>query len=773
MKKKNKMNKQKSLQENKVSPKKSFKFQLSFKQALLFITLIVAFFYGDILIGKNWFWDDVLNQEYPNRIFMHNAFHNFEFPHWNPYSYGGIPFFASMQPGVLYLPNFLTSLLPVPHHFFWPIIHYVIIIHLIIAGIGMLKLLEGLNYKREISLMGSIVFMLSSFFVLHVHHCMMLNILVWLPWIVHFLLKTESNSSLTDAILAGLFLGLSGLAGHPQITFYEYIFLSCFILYLFLQSSHKSIKLFTLLAIPLLTSVLILLVQYLPAIELSNESVRTNWSYEEISACSISFRQLIQFYIPKFFGSNTHSNYGLNFCLNDVNGSGYWSFWETTFYFTIVIFILGTAQFSQLKKNRFVLFCLIWFFFSLSIALGDQFFLYKILYHTIPGFNKFRNPARILFTWNLLYPILATMTLKDLIQSQKTKQTDLFIKILIGFGFIISFLVLTDLHLLIWPELKHGKYYNYAKLQTFIMFSLLSVFSIVYFLFKKKKINNHLFLILLTLIAVVDIFLFGFRLHKQQEGAIKYHSKHQEIIDFLKKESEKDIFRTNTRDLQEPRIHLMHLTTGMIEEIALLSGINPLNLKRKLPPTSEEKMLDLLNVRFKIKSDRERGVPTGIVYHGNRMGAFKMFYQYKVFDSDSLMEKYMLSKQFDHLNEVLLEKQPSLEILPTSQAVQDSIEVIDYSSNSIKLKVSTEKNGILWLSEIFYPAWKAKVDGKRQEILRADYVFRAIEIPVGEHTVEIYFDSKWFRIGAAISSVTLISSLIILVWFMLKNKKKS
>ena len=71
---------------------------------------------------------------------------------------------------------------------------------------------------------------------------------------------------------------------------------------------------------------------------------------------------------------------------------------------------------------------------------------------------------------------------------------------------------------------------------------------------------------------------------------------------------------------------------------------------------------------------------------------------------------------------------------------------------------------LLFLSDNFYPGWKAKVDGVGTEILRADYTFRAVPLIPGEHEVVFYFDSDTFKIGVLISLIGVISLSLILLF---------
>ena len=64
---------------------------------------------------------------------------------------------------------------------------------------------------------------------------------------------------------------------------------------------------------------------------------------------------------------------------------------------------------------------------------------------------------------------------------------------------------------------------------------------------------------------------------------------------------------------------------------------------------------------------------------------------------------------------------------------------------------------MLVLSEVYYPAWKAYVDGERVQIYRADHLLRAIPVPNGEHTVELRYESWSLRVGVAVSLIAYVA----------------
>ena len=79
---------------------------------------------------------------------------------------------------------------------------------------------------------------------------------------------------------------------------------------------------------------------------------------------------------------------------------------------------------------------------------------------------------------------------------------------------------------------------------------------------------------------------------------------------------------------------------------------------------------------------------------------------------------------------------------------------MQYGLNAVELAVRAPVGGCLVLSDVYYPGWRAAVDGAPAEVLRADYAFRAVMVPPGEHTVTMTFAPATWRVGLAVSAVT-------------------
>ncbi len=83
------------------------------------------------------------------------------------------------------------------------------------------------------------------------------------------------------------------------------------------------------------------------------------------------------------------------------------------------------------------------------------------------------------------------------------------------------------------------------------------------------------------------------------------------------------------------------------------------------------------------------------------------------------------------------------------------IQLMVHDANYAKFATSNPENGLAVFSEIYYPyGWNAYINGKKTDILRANYVLRALEIPAGEHTVEFKFEPQVVKTGSTIALVS-------------------
>lgn len=110
--------------------------------------------------------------------------------------------------------------------------------------------------------------------------------------------------------------------------------------------------------------------------------------------------------------------------------------------------------------------------------------------------------------------------------------------------------------------------------------------------------------------------------------------------------------------------------------------------------------------------------------------------------------------------------------VPAATDSTGSIRLTSYQPNELKYTVQSGKGGVAVFSEIYYPGWKATIDGKEVQIGRADYILRAINIPAGKHELIMTFNPDSLHETETIAYIAMgILTLVLLAELFLAVKK--
>ena len=84
--------------------------------------------------------------------------------------------------------------------------------------------------------------------------------------------------------------------------------------------------------------------------------------------------------------------------------------------------------------------------------------------------------------------------------------------------------------------------------------------------------------------------------------------------------------------------------------------------------------------------------------------------------------------------------------------------------NEIQLEVASNKPALLFIGQTYYPGWQAKVNGRAERVLRANYLFQAILVPEGHSDVTLKFTAPpSLKLGAFLSIIGVIVVLMALI----------
>ncbi|MDP2663867.1 MAG: YfhO family protein, partial [bacterium] len=112
-------------------------------------------------------------------------------------------------------------------------------------------------------------------------------------------------------------------------------------------------------------------------------------------------------------------------------------------------------------------------------------------------------------------------------------------------------------------------------------------------------------------------------------------------------------------------------------------------------------------------------------------------------------------------------------------ALASTVQFEKYGDQEVVIKVESSADGFLFLSDTYFPGWKAYLlegeegSGKKEEIkiYRANYAFRAVEVPKGQHKVVFRFEPTSFWWGIRISLISGILTILGILVLLLKELK--
>ena len=93
----------------------------------------------------------------------------------------------------------------------------------------------------------------------------------------------------------------------------------------------------------------------------------------------------------------------------------------------------------------------------------------------------------------------------------------------------------------------------------------------------------------------------------------------------------------------------------------------------------------------------------------------------------------------DPTRTVLLEKAPRAAPLTMFEAA-GTARLVRYANTEVVVEVDSPSGGVLVLNDVWHPWWRATIDGAETEILRANVLFRAVQVPPGKFTVRFTFE---------------------------------
>jgi hypothetical protein len=705
------------------------------------------------------------------------------FPFWIPYVFAGMPFFADLQIAVLYPFNLLQVFFVEGHRLSPLVIQFTIIFHFLICSVSSFYVGKHFKLSNLSSVLFSILFTYSSYMIIHIIHMALIEAVAWLPLTFLLCLKFIDKEKYIYIWSAGIIMALCTLCGYPQVTFFNYFFISLYILLILIKKirvkEYNSAKNLVLgFVIFLIVSLGLSAIQLLPSSEFVAMSNRAFVDYNFAKQGSLQPLDLVTFFVPKVFGVWNWNETSTDLKWWTKHQEGAWAFSFANVYISalVVVMLIPSLIFIFRKKvNKLLINYLIGIsVFCILFAFGGFFFFHKLLFDTLPVFNRFRNPSHVLYLFTFSVSLIIAFgidgAIKDKINFIKVFSKKYFIAFLavflLGFVLVMSGFFNST-------EMSHSEQIiSWVKKQYNTFFVLIIVFSTLFYLFLNEKIKLKSFTIFVILILCVDVYINWFDHNNGTRNPEKAYNQYPQIEEKLKEELKTEYFRVNMR---EGSAMLFQRNQGEIDRIPFIEGYNALILQRYVPynkpDSGSTQTHDIMNIKYKLNPKTMQ-----LYLNQGYLPRIKMFYDIKVCEKDEDLKKYMESREFDYRKTLALEKQPqniNLPVVKDSLNIpKDNVKITDYNLNNIVVDADNQENGFLFFSEIYYPAWKAFIDGKETEIYRTDYCMRSIYLEKGKHKVELKYQSETFAQGLKITLSSLLLFIVSVVFLSFKSFKK-
>ncbi len=489
--------------------------------------------------------------------------------------------------------------------------------------------------------------------------------------------------------------------------------------------------------------------------------------------------------------------------------------------FVLALFILGLF----LVKGPIKWALLAGTIFSILLSWGKNFMpLTDFFIDYVPLYNKFRAVSSILVVAEFCIPLLAALTVKEIIEKPEVLKNNikyLYISLGLTGGFALLFAIAPQLFFSSFISMSEMQAFSQAlpseHIQPFIAnltemrvsifradawrsFFIVAIGGVLVWLFLQDKLKSLWVVAAIMLLCLVDMW--------------DVNKRYLNNDDFVYKSNQQQMFAMTSTDqyiLQDTTKYyrVLNLATSTFND-----GITPyhhkviggyhaaklrryqdlidvhlsnevINIHQSVISTQGDldsanadqfKVLNMLNSKWLILPAQDGStIPVENPYAmGNSWFVDEVYFtdnaddEIDALSSTDLHRVAIVDRKFES---VLNNFKPGFR--PTVADSASTIVLTDYDSDFLTYAVDAKKDEMAVFSEVYYPkGWRITIDGEPVEMLRANYTLRSLPIPEGRHTVEFRFDPQSIKVTDGIAYIALIIILLTVAYVITKTLRK-
>ena len=679
---------------------------------VLFLLLIIGFWQvSTFTFSLHW---DMLDAHLPWLYYLSECFKINEFHFWNPYQQLGYPFYADLQTTPYYPPALILAKL-IGFNIY--LLHVYFLAHLLVAGVGMLRLSKALKLPNESAFIAAIGYMLGGIFVFHAQHLLILTSAAFLPWVFEHFIAIKEKPTLVSSLSFSVVLYLFLSGGYPFISVIcFYILLVLFIgfaihdfradkrkqfLQFLLYIGITSVVLF-LLSLPLLFAVK----EVMPFVARGN-GINLDFALDG----SYTLRSLYYFLIPLSFVKE-------------------FDFFEThppmtSIYFGIILFCFFLFYLTKrLKKEDKIILAI--GIICLLISFGNELPFRSWLFNYVPLMNYFRFPALFRIFSVIVFIILASKGVVLFFNDEFEKNRQRILGMLsVVFVYLLThfFIAIIDFDSSIFNHLssikeftKSTSFNEHVVINVSIQILLLIGFVFSVYFFKKSVAKNLAqFLIVIDMVISAQITINYMAVDPQMSPKNIYSIIENMPPSFMPPK------RQNMFEAYDERIEN---APGLWRNVSIFTKEPSRDAFSSFWLKDYDKLLDNTYFATQVLQNPPCYLSSKILPISQLEG--------KIQDSSITTKDLFISDTIFHtLNSMKL---------ATSKA--DTAFFGNFGPNEFIIKVKSENHQLLTFMQSNFAGWKAEVNEKEQSIMISNGLFLSVLIPEGTSTVKFLYENR-------------------------------
>jgi len=714
---------------------------------------------------------DFTGQYYPLRAYAADQLLAGRLPLWNPFLYGGQPALADIQSGVLYPPqlaqlallHFLGTGFPIDAleiqailHFSWAAVGAYLLGRRLVGQQGTGK--SSPRAGRFAGVVVSLVFTYSGYLTgFPVQQVTILEVSAWLPWVLLCIDRLAAAAPggwrqwSRPALVTGLALGLALLPGHPQTALYVVYMAAGFYAWRALTARERETGLrwrgaAGALLLALAFALALTAAQWLPTVEFTAASPRADMNYQAASF-GLPVHELVALIYPGYLGGSPE-------------------------YVGILPLLLIGLAWALGRPRRQVIFWSVAGLLALVLGLGGNTFLYSLAYLLAPGFGAVRHQERSFLIYALSAAILsgygaqAIVSPLDRLRAGALRRFERGARLAGGVG-----LAATALFVYGWAAGDQRDLFG-GVLRHHIFGLLLLAGSLTLLALRPTRgLRRNWGMALVAGWIAFNLFSVNWRFNLESPGAAPVFAD-TPLVETL---------RARLAGLTQPaRIASAGLLPGGAGAAAVYgfedtTGNTPLHLaavEAFEAAVPEWRRWQLLNVHY-VLGDHDldgpgltRLYPSEVAPDDKSVRLYAMNDPFprawvvqavEVIPDQAAALARLGEDAFDLRRAAVVAEPPGL-TLP-GPADGSTAQVTARSPDDLTVEVDAVANGVLVLSEISFPGWRASLDGAPVPLLRADGVLRGVAVPAGHHTVRLWYAPASLWLGLVVSAAAAVGGL--------------